>query len=562
MPQGSRAAAAAVDASAQTVPLEWQDTDGPSRAAHAELDLVQTPAGLSPGRRRRREELRVPRRFWVVMGLALVIEAGVFGWGVAAGRLPLPRDWLDPRVTAWVVLHAATFGVAMVLASVAALLLPAERRGGVWSRSASACCAVLPSLAVPWMLAWVVEGLLSLGSRRSKVPAEDQPLSRTAQLRTLPQPASRGRTSIVALELAAALAVSATLVWPEPWRIGLPPQVLSGIDFVQQAGPWLLWVLAGLGLLHVAMAAGASYWEAYRDGGLVTWLAPIALLAPLLVFLSVAVLTGLGRDVAGPGAIPVTKALRDSSLFWGLASLYGVYYAATSWAAMQRHVVAAVIGYVLCGPVALAGWQTARIESHRLDCVQRLSALAGALRQYASEYGELPPPAVRDATGNPLLSWRVLLLPYLGERELYDRARLDEAWDSAANEPLQAQRPEVFRCEELPWNDQRSTLYMAVVGDDTLFPAAGGVSSGELRGRGEQTVVFIEVERAAGAAWTSPVDVELGALDFSQWTSNHGHTPVAVTVMGESDDLRPERGAGDTVQDVQKKFWRPAALNR
>jgi hypothetical protein len=37
-----------------------------------------------------------------------------------------------------------------------------------------------------------------------------------------------------------------------------------------------------------------------------------------------------------------------------------------------------------------------------------------------------PPPHAVDANGQPLLSWRVLLLPYLDHQELYDEFRLNE----------------------------------------------------------------------------------------------------------------------------------------
>src|SRR5262249_7367750 len=38
--------------------------------------------------------------------------------------------------------------------------------------------------------------------------------------------------------------------------------------------------------------------------------------------------------------------------------------------------------------------------------------------------------------GQPLLSWRVHLLPYLGEQALYNQFRLDEPWDGPNNKRL------------------------------------------------------------------------------------------------------------------------------
>ena len=57
----------------------------------------------------------------------------------------------------------------------------------------------------------------------------------------------------------------------------------------------------------------------------------------------------------------------------------------------------------------------------------------------------MPAVASLDKAGKPLLSWRVHLLPLLGEKKLYKEFHLDEPWDSDHNKKLIAQMPEVFR---------------------------------------------------------------------------------------------------------------------
>lgn len=46
--------------------------------------------------------------------------------------------------------------------------------------------------------------------------------------------------------------------------------------------------------------------------------------------------------------------------------------------------------------------------------------------------------------GNPGLSWRVHILPYVGEAALYEKFKLDEPWDSEHNKQLIPLLPEVF----------------------------------------------------------------------------------------------------------------------
>jgi len=66
--------------------------------------------------------------------------------------------------------------------------------------------------------------------------------------------------------------------------------------------------------------------------------------------------------------------------------------------------------------------------------------------------GKCLPRTLSDADGKPLHSWRVLLLPYLGEaeKELFAKIRLDEPWDSPHNAQFHAVNVEAFEREVSP----------------------------------------------------------------------------------------------------------------
>ena len=57
----------------------------------------------------------------------------------------------------------------------------------------------------------------------------------------------------------------------------------------------------------------------------------------------------------------------------------------------------------------------------------------------------MPPAYLADKRGKPLLSWRVALLPYLGQQDLYERFHLDEPWDSPHNRQLIPLMPDTYR---------------------------------------------------------------------------------------------------------------------
>jgi hypothetical protein len=77
---------------------------------------------------------------------------------------------------------------------------------------------------------------------------------------------------------------------------------------------------------------------------------------------------------------------------------------------------------------------------------QNLLTIGQAANQYANATGALPNNSydTRGKEAKPLLSWRVHLLPYLGEDTLYKQFKLDEPWDSPNNIKLLNQMPAVY----------------------------------------------------------------------------------------------------------------------
>jgi hypothetical protein len=84
--------------------------------------------------------------------------------------------------------------------------------------------------------------------------------------------------------------------------------------------------------------------------------------------------------------------------------------------------------------------------------------------------GMLPTDIV-DKSGKPMLSWRVLLLPYIEEDKLYKEFKLDEPWDSDHNKKLIEKMPKTFapvRVKAKPG----ATFYQTFTGKNALFGGA------------------------------------------------------------------------------------------
>jgi len=67
----------------------------------------------------------------------------------------------------------------------------------------------------------------------------------------------------------------------------------------------------------------------------------------------------------------------------------------------------------------------------RAQCTNNEKQIALAIHNYISRHQTTFPPAYRTGkAGKPLLSWRVLILPFLEEGAIYKEFHLDEPWES------------------------------------------------------------------------------------------------------------------------------------
>jgi hypothetical protein len=132
-----------------------------------------------------------------------------------------------------------------------------------------------------------------------------------------------------------------------------------------------------------------------------------------------------------------------------------------------------------------------------------------ALHNYESVHGHLPPAAVCGPDGQPLLSWRVLILPYISQEELYDQFKLDEPWDSEHNRRLLERMPKTY---EAPWTKYvdvppNHTVLHVFVGPGTAFePGKQLKLSGEDFPDGTSNTLGV-VEAGDPVPWTKPEEI-------------------------------------------------------
>ena len=106
---------------------------------------------------------------------------------------------------------------------------------------------------------------------------------------------------------------------------------------------------------------------------------------------------------------------------------------------------------------------------------------------------------------DPLLSWRVLILPYLGEEELFKQFKIDEPWDSPHNRALVEKIPRVYQPVRQSTTQVGYTHYQVFVGKGTMFDGTGRHGHSSCHRPPAKTMLIVEAAEAV--PWTKPADL-------------------------------------------------------
>jgi hypothetical protein len=123
-------------------------------------------------------------------------------------------------------------------------------------------------------------------------------------------------------------------------------------------------------------------------------------------------------------------------------------------------------------------------------------------------HGRLPPAVVYGENAKPLYSWRVLVLPFVEQKELFDKFHLDEPWDSPHNQTLLAEMPYLYapppgKAGKVP---PYHTVCHVFVGKGAAFEGRQGLRLPIDFPDGTSNTILL-IEAGAPVPWTKPADL-------------------------------------------------------
>jgi hypothetical protein len=146
--------------------------------------------------------------------------------------------------------------------------------------------------------------------------------------------------------------------------------------------------------------------------------------------------------------------------------------------------------------------------AERMRSANNLKQLMLALHNYHDVEGHFPTDS-RGKDGKPLLSWRVHILPYIEQEQLYKQFKLDEPWDSEHNKKLVERMPKVLRSPRQADTLKDRTTYLAPLGPGFLWDDPKGLPISKITDGTSNTIALVEADDDRAVLWTKPEDITI-----------------------------------------------------
>jgi hypothetical protein len=220
--------------------------------------------------------------------------------------------------------------------------------------------------------------------------------------------------------------------------------------------------------------------------GCISFCLPLVLSVPAIVlgFLGLSAINKSGGQMAGKG-------MAITGLVLGFVTL-------------PLFVVYALFFYGV-----IVGVTTARDAATRISASNSLKQIGIALHIHHDQYLTFPTEAEGPRVEESRLSWRVQILPALGETTLYKRFRHHEPWDSPTNKALLSEMPLVYLDRRFQTEADRAkglTYFRGFVGQDSVLGTPGGCALGIVMNAGGASNTIVVVEAGDPVPWTKPED--------------------------------------------------------
>ncbi len=270
---------------------------------------------------------------------------------------------------------------------------------------------------------------------------------------------------------------------------------------------WSIWRLALIIVFGIVLPLRAAKWSNAKPWMVTGWVVFGAV--SLCFFGNYFQYGGTTYDpyrymIALPGSLILISAVTAVRMWW---------QSTDGKPRVHEGIAISVILLVLVA-LTLPGISTPIGASRRTQCKNNLKQLGLAMHNYHDVWSSFPAAGL----GQPPVSWRISLLPFVEQSELAKRYDRNQSWDSASNADLQKVRALPYACPARPSQVDSGgrflTSYVVPTDSGAIFFSKGGTPLSQIKDGTSNTLLVME---ACGSEiiWTDPRDIDSSQLQIS-----------------------------------------------
>jgi prepilin-type processing-associated H-X9-DG protein len=178
----------------------------------------------------------------------------------------------------------------------------------------------------------------------------------------------------------------------------------------------------------------------------------------------------------------------------------------TASVTLPKELVVGVSGVAAVGTALLMpAVAKVRMSAARMQAMNNLKQIALAMHNYESTYGHFPHD-ILDKDGKPILSWRVAILPFIEQDNLYKQFKLDEPWDSDNNKKWSEVAIKVFMSPQAdPTTPPGMTHHKVFSGPGAAFEKGKKIKFTDFLDGTSNTILVVEAGEPV--PWAKPGDI-------------------------------------------------------
>ncbi len=195
------------------------------------------------------------------------------------------------------------------------------------------------------------------------------------------------------------------------------------------------------------------------------------------------------------------------------------------------------------------------------EATRSLMQIALAIQNFHSTYKHFPPLPLPAVGGNSRgsvanlkpsgLSWRVHILPFMDENELYSKFKLDEAWDSPHNRELIKRIPAIYASASPQLAQVGKTRYVLPCHKDTVYSnKSRGIRIGEITDGTSNTILAIITDDEQAVVWTKPDDLEIDMDQPKRGWSQGVEQMIPIAMVDGSVQQLPTVATDEQVKEL------------